>query len=1201
MQWILRFRVYAIISLAVVLISAAVIFSVLRAVLPYATGYKNEIQQEISKQIGLPVEISSIDAAIHWFSPRLRLLDVSVYDEKNKVPLINLREAFVELDVVASILRGEIIVDDVGLVGADISIEKLSEDEWMVQGVKFTSEGSTELPEQFMYMLQNANYLLHDSNIYYQDNTQDDFNLSLLDVNMDVENSFNNHEIKFSMNLPEQMGKSLAVVASLKGDIDSLDGEIYIEAINVNVKQWDKKFNFAKEYQLAAALDVNLWGSIHDNDIQSLFVQLVANDLTVKNNVTAKAWDTNYLSANIRYVNDDRHWNIAVTDFYFGEQDKPVWGQPVTMLASDDGYYYYLSADYLHYSDALEVADVVLMPEQLSGLEAVKAYNLQAELYNFSLQLPKDMTSEKIYDELYLEATINDFSVHDKDNNIFLSGVDLSVRYDNNKAIIDLATKDAELELNDLFRQSIFAETIQGEIKLEHFEDAWLLSTEKLKLKNDHINTLSRVELKLSADNKTFVDVQTDFYDAYGKYAAHYLPVGVMSPELVEWLDMAVIDGYVPDGHFILRGQLDGFPYDKHDGIFQVLFSSQNLNLKFLQDWPILAGLSSTIKFSNSSLVVSDAKGITQGAKLFNGRAEIMDLTAPHLTVAIDAHANNEDVQSYVWNSGLDDVLGNALRLFQIEGESDLNLKLEVPLNEDVVNVATNGRLNFIDTDIYYPALGYEINAINGVVDFTKETIFADSITARMNDEPVSINAFTGTGDSGQQVVFQLDGVIDVDYLLQQYEWIPTDWLAGNSEWSINFEVPYEPKDYLVHVAANSYLEDVVIDVSDKVLKPDSKKLGFAAKIDILDNNDLRVIAKFSESDKAEKDSLVDLFAVRNENKIWNFNLKSAYATGKGEFTEGLDKDTRLKLDLDEVNVHALFVSENKNNSKSLNPSEFPPLDLKAQKVLWDDWVFTEVTIETDWHEHGMLINTLSLTGASMTFDARGTWLTSWRGLHETVLQGTIQSSNLGETLVGLNFPRSLDRCDYTGSFDSKWPAEPYRLSWENMQGKVSFEMHDGEMLDVDPGTSGRLLGLLNIFKLTSRLVLDFDDVTRKGFAFDSINGNFEFANGEGSLKNFEVIAPAADIDLFGGVGLVERDYDLLMTVKPHTDTLTFAGGAILGGVVIGAGLALIQKVLDLSVIGHDIYSITGSWDDPKVEKITEKNDQAENAEEDDF
>jgi uncharacterized protein YhdP len=163
--------------------------------------------------------------------------------------------------------------------------------------------------------------------------------------------------------------------------------------------------------------------------------------------------------------------------------------------------------------------------------------------------------------------------------------------------------------------------------------------------------------------------------------------------------------------------------------------------------------------------------------------------------------------------------------------------------------------------------------------------------------------------------------------------------------------------------------------------------------------------------------------------------------------------------------------------------------------------------------------------------------------------------------------------------------------------------MFDGEIVDVDPGAGGRLLGLLNIFKLTNRLVFDFDDVVRKGFSFDSIKGEFGFDNGRGSLKKFDVSAPAADINMLGSIGLLSRDYELLMRVKPHTDTLTFASGTLLGGVVIGAGLALIQKVFDLGFIGHNVYTITGSWDDPVIEKIVERSTElaSDINDEDDF
>ncbi|HHJ35466.1 MAG TPA: hypothetical protein ENJ87_06850, partial [Gammaproteobacteria bacterium] len=570
-----------------------------------------------------------------------------------------------------------------------------------------------------------------------------------------------------------------------------------------------------------------------------------------------------------------------------------------------------------------------------------------------------------------------------------------------------------------------------------------------------------------------------------------------------------------------------------------------------------------------------------------------------------DAHGKNQDVQSYIWNSELDDIMGNAMRLFQFEGESELNLKLDVPLDEDEMDVKVDGHIKFIDTDIYYSALGYELKGINGTVDFTEDSIFADSMDAVIQGRHTSVNAYTRDAAAGREVVFHLDGVMDADYLLQRYDWIPPSWFSGSSNWAIDVEVPNNPKDYLVHIKTNSYLEDVDIRLSDSVSKPAKTRMQLSTEIDVLDDNGMRVISTATPVGDAdtEVDNIFDIFATRDEDNIWHFDIRSEYMSGKGSFSEGLGRDTLVKLDMDNVDVYAMFYTKGKGDSKPLDPALFPPLRWRVDKVLWDGWVFTDVEVDTDWHEHGMLINHYSLKGEAMTFDAHGTWLTNWRGAQETIMEGTITSSNLGTMLTDLGFERSINHSKYKATFTSRWPAEPYGLSWANMTGETHFEMKNGEIVEVDPGAGGRLLGLLNIFKLTNRLALDFDDVTRKGFAFDKIKGDFEFVNGDGSLKDFDVSAPAADINMFGSIGILKRDYGLLMRVKPHTDTLTFAGGALLGGVVIGAGLALIQKVFDLSVIGHNVYSITGSWDDPVIKKIIEKSadDDADVTDEDDF
>lgn len=1198
MRWILNFRVFIIIGLAVVLISAAVIFSISRAVLPYATGYKNEIQQKISEMTGLPVEIESIDAAIHWFSPRLRLIGVSVFDEKNKVPLFNFREAFVELDVIASVMHWDIIVDDVGLIGAEFSIEKISDDEWLIQGVKFTSEGSNELPEKFLYMIQNSNYLLHDSDIYYQDHTGENLNLNLVDVNIDVKNKFSNHDIKFSMNLPEGYGEAIAVVANLNGDIDSLNGEIYIEASQINVKQWNQKFNLLKSYQLDAVVDVNVWVTIEDNTLHTLLTDLSSTGVSIKNNITKEKWATNYLASNMRYVRNDEHWDVSITDFRFGEKSKPAWDRPVNILASDDDDYLYLSADFLRIDDLRKMAYVILNDEQLTDIVEIDQYQLSADIYNLNIRLPKETFDDELLKNLYLDAAVVDFSVHDKSNKMKVSGVDALLHYDDRQLRMDVETEGAKFELSNLFgRGPLYADVFQGQLMLDYIDSCWRLRTEKLQLKNSQINTFSRFDIRVSDEEGVFVDAETDFYDAYTKYAKNYYPTGIMRQGLINWLDMAIVDGYVPEGKFILHGNLTDFPYTENNGVFQVLFATQDANLRFLKKWPLLANTSANIKFNNSSLSVSNAKASTGKTKLFNASAEINDLLNPHLTVRFDAHGKSNDIQSYVLNSPLDKTLGDVMRMFQLKGKSDLSLKLDIPLNKKNADVVIDGRLGFIDTSIDYASLGYEIERLNGAVDFTKDSVFSEPMTAFIDNKKVLINVLTRQGKSGNENVFHLEGALAPDYLLQRYKWIPDRWLSGQSIWSMDIEVPYKPKDYKVRINAQTTLQGVSVQVSDSVQKGDNKKLNLNASIDVLDGKGLLINAKVTKPEATGlaviESNIVDLNALRNNSNVWGFDIKSKYMTGKGEFTEGLARNTNVDLDLKNIDLYALFVTENNGQSKTLTPSEFPPLDWKAEQVVWNDWVFTDVSVNTEWNSHGMLINALSLKGPAMTFDASGAWLTDWRGVHETVLQGKMTSQNIGEALTGLGFQRSIDRSKYEATFDAKWSAAPYAWSWANMKGKTSFAMENGEILEVDPGAGGRLLGLLNIFKLANRLAFNFDDMTHEGFTFDYIKGEFEFINGDGSLKNFAVSAPAADINIFGSIGLIERDYGLLMRVKPHTDSLTFAGGALLGGVVVGAGLALIQKVFDLGVIGHNVYSVTGSWDDPKVEQIIEKTQDA--------
>jgi len=124
-------------------------------------------------------------------------------------------------------------------------------------------------------------------------------------------------------------------------------------------------------------------------------------------------------------------------------------------------------------------------------------------------------------------------------------------------------------------------------------------------------------------------------------------------------------------------------------------------------------------------------------------------------------------------------------------------------------------------------------------------------------------------------------------------------------------------------------------------------------------------------------------------------------------------------------------------------------------------------------------------------------------------------------------------------------------------------------------------------------LSLDFDDLFRKGFAFDSIEGAFEIDNGNAYTNSLLMSGPSARIDVSGRTGLEAKDYDQRVVVTPAlSDTLPLAG-ALFGPIGAGAGAVFFlgQKLFkgipdQIDRILSREYVVTGTWDDPSIEKI---------------
>jgi uncharacterized protein YhdP len=202
-----------------------------------------------------------------------------------------------------------------------------------------------------------------------------------------------------------------------------------------------------------------------------------------------------------------------------------------------------------------------------------------------------------------------------------------------------------------------------------------------------------------------------------------------------------------------------------------------------------------------------------------------------------------------------------------------------------------------------------------------------------------------------------------------------------------------------------------------------------------------------------------------------------------------------------------------------------------------------------------------------------------------------ISAGKMDRLMELFGYQKNIDQGTLTGSMAIDWPGPPWVYSPPAMEGKVKLRIAKGQLLDVEPGAAGRMLGLLSLNNLPRRLSLDFSDLFAKGFSFNEITGSFVIDDGNAYTNDLLVDGPAARIEISGRIGLADQDYDELVTVIPYVKTGIPLAGTLAGGPVVGAALLVAQTLLEgklgpINRIAQKQYSVTGPWDEPVIDKL---------------
>ena len=263
---------------------------------------------------------------------------------------------------------------------------------------------------------------------------------------------------------------------------------------------------------------------------------------------------------------------------------------------------------------------------------------------------------------------------------------------------------------------------------------------------------------------------------------------------------------------------------------------------------------------------------------------------------------------------------------------------------------------------------------------------------------------------------------------------------------------------------------------------------------------------------------------------------------------------------------------------------DLPALDLSAEHFTFRGKALGRVAVVANHAGTKWRIERISMTSPDASMSGSGAWSDGSAPLTDLTFE--LKTSNIGKFLDRIGYKGLMRDGKATLGGSVSWNGDPLTIDYPSLTGALTLDAKDGRFLEIQPGF-GKLISLMSLQMLPRRITLDFRDVFSKGFQFERIHSKLSIRNGMMSTDDFKMEGAAANVSMSGQTDLANETQDLNVRVVPG---LGDSSSTVIGLVNPLAGLAsaIAQRLLKNplgQIFAYD-YKITGTWSDPKVEKV---------------
>ncbi|MFZ2168545.1 MAG: DUF3971 domain-containing protein, partial [Methylococcaceae bacterium] len=552
------------------LIASAVSLTAVRLLLLGIDNYKADLSARVSELVGAPVTIGRIRANMRGYNPEIVLRDIDILSVvANEKPAIQLKEIRMGINLLDMLVSKDRLASAwVTLVGAKLSVKRKEDGSFAIIGLN----ASDEHP---LWLLQGGKYEVLQSEVTWQDEKKKSRALKFEAVDLAIINNDQQHRLNVLMKLPKKFGDTLTVSMNLTGNVfkpSAVDGSIYIDGKNLNLTEWVTRDLPASMSIRSGSGDVRVWGELQHSQLVSLVGDMQLHQLNLSRPDNG-VFPVKQLDTSFRWELNDSQWQLNVPRFLLETAEKK-WPAAVFSVAINRNNVLHNFGLFVEQVDVQEVSRILEFFAPLP--EGAGALLAQAQLKGSLEQM-----------SLFADLDQNRFAVNGKFTKLTVAAMAAIPGIENltgqlkgsdQLGVIRLATQDARMTSNGLFREALKIKNLNGAITWRQTPDDWMLSSSMIELDSPDIQTKNRLLLRIPKTNgQIFMDLQTEFAGDDMSKARYYLPTGIMDKPVVDWLDHAFIRGRVPKGGMLFYGNLNDFPFTGKQGVFETLFEVDQL------------------------------------------------------------------------------------------------------------------------------------------------------------------------------------------------------------------------------------------------------------------------------------------------------------------------------------------------------------------------------------------------------------------------------------------------------------------------------------------------------------------------------------------------------------------------------------------------------------------------------------------------